>query len=298
MGAYDALLQRGAKTMKTITLPSGESAPALCLGTWRIGEARGSRQREIAGVRLALELGYRAIDSAEMYGEGGAEEVVGTALAEALRAGTVGRDEVFVVSKVYPHNASRDGTVAACERSLQRLRLDHIDLYLLHWRGSHALADTVAAFEELRERGRIRHWGVSNFDTADMQELAAVPGGTDCAANQVYYSLSERGVEFELLPWQRAHRVPLMAYCPLDEGRLARDTALLRIAERRHLTAAQLALAWLLAQPGVMTVAKAVGEAHLRENFAAAQLELSPVDLQEIERAFPVPRGKTPLAMR
>lgn len=284
--------------MKTVTLPNGETVPSLCLGTWHVGEAAGSRRREIAAVRLALELGYRAIDSAEMYGEGGAEEVVGQALAEALRAGGVRREDLFIVSKVYPHNASRGGTLAACERSLQRLQLEHIDLYLLHWRGQHALAETVAPFEELRERGRIRHWGVSNFDVADLQELAAVPGGDACAANQVYYSLSERGVEFELLPWQRAHRMPLMAYSPLDEGRLPRHAALRAIAERRGVSGAQLALAWLFAQPGVMTVAKAMSEVHLRENFGAAELELTAAELQEIDRAFPAPHRRTPLAMR
>jgi diketogulonate reductase-like aldo/keto reductase len=284
--------------MKTVTLPNGEAVPSLCLGTWHVGEAAGSRRREIAAVRLALELGYRAIDSAEMYGEGGAEEVVGQALAEALRAGSLRREDVFIVSKVYPHNASRGGTVAACERSLQRLQLEQIDLYLLHWRGQHALADTVAAFEHLRERGRIRHWGVSNFDTADLRELAALPGGATCVANQVYYSLSERGVEFELLPWQRARQMLLMAYSPLDEGRLARHGGLQRIAERRGLTAAQLALAWLLAQAGVMTVAKAVSEAHLRENYAAGQLKLTAQDMKDLECEFPAPRRRKPLAMR
>src|SRR5690349_1160072 len=214
--------------MHTVTLPDRTTRlPALGLGTWRMGEAPERKTEEVAAVRLALELGYRLIDTAEMYGEGGAEEVVGRALGEALRAGTLKRDELFVVSKVYPHNASRAGVAAACERSRRRLGLDRIDLYLLHWRGQHALADTVAGFEGLQAAGAIGRWGVSNFDRADMIELGGVVGGRACAANQVYYSLGERGAGFELLPWQLERSMPLMAYCPIDQGRLA-DAAPLR----------------------------------------------------------------------
>jgi diketogulonate reductase-like aldo/keto reductase len=284
--------------MNTVKLPDGTLLPALGLGTWHMGESADTRAGEIAATRLALELGYRVIDTAEMYGDGGAEEVVGQALAEALRAGSVTREQVFVVSKVYPHNASRAGVAAACERSRRRLRLDHIDLYLLHWAGSHPLRETVAGFEALQSLGRITHWGVSNFDTEDMVQLSAVPGGARCAANQVYYSPSTRGPEFDLLPWQRSLSMPLMAYCPLDQGDLAHDAVLQAVAERHGATASQVALAWLIARGGVMPIPKAVREARLRANLAAADLVLSEVDLSEIERRFPAPRRKQSLAMR
>lgn len=283
--------------MHTVTLPDGETRPALGLGTWRIGESAGRHRAEVAAIRSALEMGYRVIDSAEMYGEGGAEEVVGEALAGALRAGVVAREDVFVVSKVYPHHASRDGVLAACEQSRRRLGLEAIDLYLLHWRGSHPLGETIAGFEALRAAGRIRHWGVSNFDRDDMTELAALPGGAVCAANQVYYSLGERGAGFDLLPWLQHRSVPLMAYCPIDQGRLAGDPTLRTIGERHGASAAQVALAWVLSQPGVMAIPKAVREAHLREKFAAAALVLTREDLAEIDARFPPPRRRTPLAM-
>jgi len=284
--------------MTTVKLPDGTSLPALGLGTWHMGESAASRPQEVAAVRLALELGYRVIDTAEMYGEGGAEEVLGQALAEALRAGTVTRAQVFIVSKVYPHNASRAGVAAACERSLRRLGLDRIDLYLLHWPGPHPLRETVAGFESLQAQGRISHWGVSNFDTDDMVQLSGAPGGERCAANQVYYSPSARGAEFDLLPWQRARSMPLMAYCPLDQGDLAHDAVLQAIAEQYGATASQVALAWLIARGGVMPIPKAVREAHLRANLAAADFVLNEADLSEIERRFPAPRRKQALAMR
>ena len=284
--------------MNTVTLPDGTSLPALGLGTWHMGESARTRADEVAAVRRAIELGYRVIDTAEMYGDGGAEEVVGAAIADAVRAGSVAREQLFVVSKVYPHNASRDGVAAACKRSLKRLALDRIDLYLLHWPGPHPLRDTVAGFERLRSQGRIRHWGVSNFDTDDMAALGRVPQGERCAANQVYYSASTRGPEVELLPWQRERSMPLMAYCPLDQGDLARDAVLQGIAARHGATASQVALAWLIARPGVMAIPKAVREVHLRENLAAADLALVAADLDEIDRHFPAPRRKVPLAMR
>lgn len=283
--------------MKTVMLPDREAVPALGLGTWRMGEQRNRSADEVAAVRLALDLGYRVIDSAEMYGEGGAEIVVGQALAEAMRGGSLDRSELFVVSKVYPHNASREGVVTACERSRQRLGLDVIDLYLLHWRGSHPLAATVAGFEQLASAGQIRHWGVSNFDVDDLEELMTVPGGSSCAANQVYYSLSERGPEHSLLPWMRQHRMPLMAYSPIDQGRLAGDTKLRGVAERHAASPARVALAWVLAQDGVMAIPKAVREPHLRDNLAAAMLSLSEGDLQALDAGFPPPRRKTSLAM-
>ena len=279
--------------MKTVALPDGETVPALGLGTWRMGESARSRRAEVEALRFALEIGYRMIDTAEMYGEGGAEEVVG----EALAAGPVRRDEVFVVSKVYPHNAGRTAAVAACERSLKRLRTDRIDLYLLHWRGSVPLAETAAAFEDLRERGKIRHWGVSNFDLDDLRELWAVDDGERCAANQVWYSAGQRGIEFDLLPWQRQHRLPVMAYCPIDQGALARSTRLQAAARARGITAAQLALAWALRQPDVIAIPKAVQPAHLLDNLAAASIELSAADLSQVDAAFPPPTRRRRLAM-
>ncbi len=282
----------------TLEIPTGGQLPVLGLGTWRFGEDPAERRAEIAAVRSAIAMGYRLIDTAEMYGEGGSEEVVGQAIAEALRAGDVTREQLFVVSKVYPHNASRKGTPAACARSLARLGLDRIDLYLLHWRGEHPLSETCEAMRKLVAEGRIAQWGVSNFDADDMEELATVCGESlDCAANQVYYSMSERGPEFSLLPWQRERGMPLMAYSPIDQGALAGDAALQKMARRLGVTAAQLALAWVIAQPGVAAIPKAAREAHLRENLAAADLQLSADDLAEIDRLHPPPRRKKPLAM-
>ena len=272
--------------------------PVLGLGTWRMGETPGRRTAEVAAVRSAIEMGYRLIDTAEMYGEGGAEEIVGQAVAEALRAGDVRREELFIVSKVYPHNASRQGTPAACARSLARLGLEQIDLYLLHWRGEYALAETCEAMRALAAGGRIRHWGVSNFDTGDMEELVqAIGDGPGCAANQVYLSLGERGPEFSLLPWQRERGMPLMAYSPIDQGALAEDGRLGELAERLGVTAAQLALAAVIARPGVAAIPKAVRSAHLKENLAAAELKLDAATLAELDRLHPPPRCKGPLAM-
>jgi diketogulonate reductase-like aldo/keto reductase len=271
--------------------------PALGLGTWRFGESARTRAAEVAAVRRALELGYRLIDTAEMYGDGGAEAVVGQALAEALAAGDVRREDVFVVSKVLPGNASERGVAAACDRSRARLRLDVIDLYLLHWRGPHPLAATVAGFERLRAAGRIRHWGVSNFDVDDLEELQRVPAAEVCAANQVYYSASRRGIEFDLLPWQRERRLATMAYCPIDQGTLAADAALTRLARQLGATAAELALAWVLRHDDVIAIPKAGAAAHQRDNLAAAERVLDAADLAEIDRLFPPPRRKQPLAM-
>lgn len=286
------------RAMHTIALPHmNRAVPALGLGTWRMGESARARAAEVDAVRLALALGYRLIDTAEMYGEGGAEEVVGAALRAWTAQPGCRRDEVFVVSKVYPHNASRNGAITACERSLKRLGLDRIDLFLLHWRGQHPLRDTVAAFEELQAAGRIGAWGVSNFDTDDMAELWRLSQGARCAANQVYYSASERGIEFDLLPALRERGVPAMAYCPIDQGRLAKDSTFAHIGERHGVSAAQAALAWVLHQPGVIAIPKAVRESHLRDNLAAAELGLDAEDLAQIDRAFPPPTRKTPLAM-
>lgn len=285
--------------MRTLQLPTGGEMPVLGLGTWRMGEDAKRRADEVKAVREAIALGYRLIDTAEMYGEGGAETVLGQAIAEALRAGDVRREELFIVSKVYPHNASRRGTRDACERSLKRLGLDAIDLYLLHWRGSHPLRETVAAMHSLIDDGRISHWGVSNFDIDDVEELEEATGGDGpvCEANQVYLSLGERGPEFSLLPWQRERGMPLMAYSPIDQGALAEDDGLAELADRLGVTAAQLALAAVIARPGVAAIPKAVRSAHLKENLAAADLKLDAATLAELDRLHPPPKRKTPLAM-
>lgn len=281
----------------TVVLPDGSRFPALGLGTWHMGERARTRADEVAAVRLALELGYRLIDTAEMYGEGGAEQVVGAALTSACADGIVRREDVTIVTKVYPHNASRSGVVAACDRSLARLGLDHVDLYLLHWQGQHPLAETVAGFERLVDAGKIRRWGVSNFDRDAMRALRRVRGGDACAANQVYYSASERGIEFDLLPWQREHGIPTMAYCPIDQGALAQSPLFATIGARHGATAAQAALAWLLRQPDVIAIPKAVRDAHLRENLDATRVRLDSQDFAEIDAAFPPPVEASPLAM-
>lgn len=282
-----------------LPLAGGGALPAIGLGTWRMGEDSRRRSAEVAAVREAIELGYRLIDTAEMYGEGGAETVVGQAVAEALRAGDVARDALTIVSKVYPHNASRRGTIAAFDRSRQRLGLDRIDVYLLHWRGEHPLGDTAAAMQALAADGRIGHWGVSNFDVDDLEQLARAtdPAGAPCATNQVYFSLGERGVEVALLPHMQGQGLPLMAYSPVDQGTLARSEALAAIAAPLQLSAAQLALAWVLSRPGVCAIPKAVQAKHLRDNLAASRVTLDAETLAALDRAFPPPTRRTPLAM-
>ena len=283
-------------TMRFVRLNSGHKVPALGLGTWRMGETRRARAAEVAAVKTALEVGYRLIDTAEMYGDGGSEEVVGAAVHEALEAGGVARDELTVVSKVLPSNSGHAGVLRACERSLKRLQLDAIDIYLLHWRGSVPLKDTVAAFEQLRSEGRIRHWGVSNFDTSDMRELASLPAGASCVANQVYYSASERGVEFDLLPWLRANGVAAMAYSPIDQGALTRDKTFATIGRRHRVSASTAALAWVLRQPGMIAIPMSSSEPHLRENFRALEVELSAEDMAQIDARFAPPKRKRALA--
>lgn len=279
------------KAMRTLSLRDGRPLPVLGQGTWRMGERERDREREVAALKLGFELGLTLFDTAEMYGEGGAEEVLADVLAGR-------RDEAYVVSKVYPHNASLKGTVAACERSLERLGIERIDLYLLHWRGRHPLAETVRAFQKLRADGRIGAWGVSNFDVDDMNELFAVPDGKRCAVNQVLYNVAHRGIEWDLLPWCREHDVAVMAYCPLDEGgRLLASKAMKAIAARHAATPAQIALAWLLAQDGVVAIPKAARDEHVRANRAAADIALTKADLAEIDAAFPPPSRKQPLAI-
>ncbi|MBK6852613.1 MAG: aldo/keto reductase [Burkholderiales bacterium] len=322
--------------MRTLRLADTIDLPVLGLGTWRMGEVSANRSAEVRAIRRAIEMGYRLFDTAEMYGEGGAETVLGLAMAEALRAGDVRRDELTIVSKVYPHNASRQGTSAACDRSRQRLALDVIDLYLLHWHDNHPPAYTVSAMRELRSRGAIRTWGVSNFDVNDMLELAglhAVPrpraaavnaagvrtvgvadvgaaataaasavastaaSTDDCVCNQVYLSPTERGAEFALLPWLQQHGQVLMAYSPVDQGELAQSAALRDMSRRLGVSPTRLGLAWLLSRPGVCVIPKASQEVHQRDNLAAADLVLGAAELAELENAFPAPRRKAPLAM-
>jgi diketogulonate reductase-like aldo/keto reductase len=271
-------------------LPCGEPVPVLGQGTWMMGERAGSRPAEIAALRLGLELGMTLIDTAEMYADGGAEEVVREAIAGR-------RDEVFLVSKVLPSTASRAATMRACEQSLRRLGTDRIDLYLLHWRGGVPLAETVDAFEALKVAGKIRHWGVSNFDADDMDELAGLASGGAVQTNQVLYNLATRGIEFDLLPQARAAGVPVMAYSSIAQGDLGADGRLAGIADRHGATPAQVALAFVLAQPGVIAIPKATRPEHVRANRAAAELALSDVDRVELDRLFPPPRRKVPLQM-
>jgi diketogulonate reductase-like aldo/keto reductase len=274
--------------MRTVALTNGEAVPALGLGTWHMGERGSDRAAEADALRCGIDLGMTLIDTAEMYGTGGAEEVVG----DAVRGR---RDQVFLVSKVLPFNADRDGTVEACEASLRRLGVETIDLYLLHWPGSSPLEETLAGFDELRRAGKIRHWGVSNFDTREMGALSSVPGGAACATNQVLYNLSRRGIEFDLLPWCRDRGMPVMAYSPLEQGRLHRTGPLAEVAGRHGVTEMQVALAWVLSQRGVIAIPKASRIAHVRQNRAALDLELTPEDIAALDRAFPPPSRKQPL---
>jgi diketogulonate reductase-like aldo/keto reductase len=265
--------------------------PVLGLGTWCMGESDRQRQTEIRALRQGLDLGISLIDTAEMYGEGGAELVIAEAIAGR-------RSEVFLVSKVYPHNASRQGTIAACERSLQRLNTDYLDLYLLHWRGSIPLAETLEALQTLQQAGKIRSYGVSNFDMQDMQELAELgAAGAAVVTNQVLYNLSRRGIEFDLLPWCRQHHIPIMAYSPIEQGRLLRHPALQSIAQQRQMTPAQIALAWLLHQENVIVIPKSSRVEHVKQNRAALDLKLNQAELAALEQAFPAPRQPEPLAM-
>ena len=276
--------------LPTLSLPSGQPIPKLGMGTWRMGETAKQRQSETDALRHGLDLGLRLIDTAEMYGEGGAEEVVAPVLADR-------RAEVFLVSKVYPHNASRPGTIAACERSLRRLKTDYLDLYLLHWRSSIPLTETLEAFQTLQQAGKIRSYGVSNFDADDMAEASQQPGGAAIAMNQVLYNLMRRGVEWDLLPWCRQRQIPIMAYSPVEQGRLLQNLALQTIAQQRNVTAAQLAIAWLLHQDGVIVIPKSSRIKHVEQNRAAIDLQLSAAELSALDAAFPPPTQPAPLQM-
>ncbi|HHL4084066.1 aldo/keto reductase [Burkholderia sola] len=277
-------------TIATVVLPNGETIPKLGMGTWEMGERPARREDEIAALREGVELGMTLVDTAEMYGDGATEELVGDALAGL-------RDDVFLVSKVYPHHASRHGIVAACDASLKRLRTDRVDLYLLHWRGSVPLADTVEGFDALQRAGKIRHWGVSNFDTADMAELVDEAGGGACATNQILYNIARRGPEFDLLPWLADHRIPAMAYSPVDHGRLPKRSPLDEIARLRGVSVMRVALAWVLAQPGVFAIPKASRIEHVRDNRAALDVVFSDDERAQLDAYFRPPRSKRALEM-
>ena len=277
-------------TIPTVLLPDGTKVSALGLGTWHMGESASQAASEEAVLRDGIERGLSLIDTAEMYADGGSEKIVGAAIKGQ-------RERVFLVSKIMPQNASAAGVARHCEASLKRLGTDHLDLYLLHWPGPYPLEQTIAAFEKLRAAGKIRHWGVSNFDTADMEEVFATPG-TNCATNQVLYHPEERGIEFDLLPWSRAKKMPVMAYSPLGQaGRLLRSPALKAVAQRHEATPAQIAIAWSLRDGNTISIPKSADPAHLRENARAASIRLSEADLKEIDRAHKPPARKMSLAM-
>ena len=276
--------------MKRIPLPSGETVPALGQGTWNLGDDPRRRAEEIASIRLGLDLGLTLIDTAEMYGDGRSEMLVGEAIEGR-------RDEVFIVTKVYPHNASRRAMHTACNNSLQRLRVDVIDLYLLHWPGDVPLAETVQAFEALQRDGKIRHWGVSNFDMKMMKALQSIPGGSAVQTDQVLYNLERRGIEWDLLPWLREHRIPAMAYSPIEQGRLLQTRALVAFAKQHAMTPAQAAIAWLLAQDGVIAIPKTGNRERLKENAGALEHRLTAAHLRELDGLFPPPKGPSRLAM-
>jgi diketogulonate reductase-like aldo/keto reductase len=276
--------------MKSISLPSGQLIPALGMGTWQMGESSDQRQREVAALRHGLDLGMTLIDTAEMYGEGGAEVVVGEAISPH-------RSSVFLVSKVYPHNATRQGTITACERSLQRLKTDYLDLYLLHWRGSVPLSETLDALHTLKQAGKIREYGVSNFDLDDMQKAAALKEGAAIATNQVLYNLMRRGVEWDLLPWCEQQNIPIMAYSPIEQGRLLKHRTLQTLAQQHSVTSAQIAIAWLLHQKQVIVIPKSSTIAHVEQNYAALNFHLSTDDLACLDSAFPAPKKRVALQM-
>ena len=280
----------GNSDMRFITI-AGDPVPVLGQGTWQLGDQPGRRRQELAALQLGIDLGMSLIDTAEMYGDGASEELVADAIAGR-------RDQIFLVTKVLPGNAtSRKRILASCENSLRRLRVEHVDLYLLHWRQSEKLEVVVETFTELVSAGKIRHWGVSNFDLADMEELEALPGGKNVASNQVLYNVSRRGVEYDLLPHTRQRGVNVMAYTPIEQGRIFGNAALREVAKRHGATPAQIALAWAVREPGVMAIPRSGSPDHTRENAASAGIQLSSQDLLDIDRAFPPPKKARPLEM-
>ncbi|MET0981362.1 MAG: aldo/keto reductase [Telluria sp.] len=276
--------------MRKTTLPSGEELPVLGQGTWGFGEHRASRASEIDALQFGIDCGMTLIDTAEMYGDGAAEEVIGEAIEGR-------REQVFIVDKVLPQNATRKRTVEACERSLRLLKTDRIDLYLLHWRGGVPLAETLAGFDDLVRAGKIRYWGVSNFDVPDMEEVGGLAGSTEVATNQVLYNLMRRGIEYDLMPWCGQRKIPIMAYSPLEQGRLLGDPEIRRIAAGHSATPAQIALAWVLRQEGLIAVPKASTPGRVKQNRDALDIHLTPDELAALDRAFPPPGRKMPLEM-
>ena len=270
---------------KLVTLPSGESVPSMGLGTWHMGERIGNPKTEVDALVRGLDLGATLIDTAEMYARGGAERVVGSAIKGR-------RDNVFIVSKIVPHNASFDGTIRACENSLQRMEIESIDLYLLHWPGNHPLESTVSAFEQLKTDGKIKHWGVSNFDTSDMQELYGIPEGKNCQINQVLYNLSRRGIEWDLLPWCRSMGLPIMAYSPIEQGRLLENKKLKALASEIGVSAAQLSIAWSIRKNDIITIPKASNLEHVGQNIDAWTIKLESAILDELDKLFEPPFRK------
>ncbi len=277
-------------SIRTLPLPSGETIPVLGQGTWGMGENAHRRADEVATLRLGLDLGMTLVDTAEMYANGAAEKVVAEAIAGR-------RDDVFLVDKVLPSNATQRGTITACENSLRRLKTDKIDLYLLHWRSRTPLTETLEAFTTLVSQGKIRYWGVSNFDISDMQKLVSLSGGAAVTTNQVLYNLTRRGIEYDLLPWCRSHSIPVMAYSPIEQGRMLNHPELQSIATEHNATTAQVALAWLLRQDGLSIIPKASTSAHVRENYAALDLPLTEQNISTLNHAFPPPSGPRPLEM-
>ncbi len=277
--------------MKTIRLRGQKEIPILGQGTWRMGEKASQKQMEIDALKLGIDLGMTLIDTAEMYGEGGAEKIVSEAIA--LR-----REEIYLVSKFYPHNASYDGVIAACDRSLSRLKTDYLDLYLLHWRGSVPLSETLSGLQHLKQAGKILDYGVSNFDTDDMEEAESNPGGKEIVTNQVLYNLMRRGIEWDLLPWCKKRGIPIMAYSPVEQRAFVNDSKLNNIAAKHNATSTQIALSWLLHQDNVISIPKATNPNHVKENRAALDIELTEEDLQQLERAYKPPSRKMSLAMR
>jgi diketogulonate reductase-like aldo/keto reductase len=276
--------------MRKTKFPSGEEVPVLGQGTWGLGEHSANRENEIDALRFGIDSGMTLIDTAEMYGDGAAEELIGEALEGR-------REQTFIVDKVLPQNATRKGTVQACERSLRRLKTDRIDLYLLHWRGAAPLAETLAGFDDLLRAGKIRYWGVSNFDVPDMEEVAGLGGGAALATNQVLYNLMRRGIEYDLMPWCEQRNIPIMAYSPLEQGRLMRDPDIRRIADEHSATPTQIALAWVLRKEGLIAVPKASTPGHVKQNRSALDIHLTPDQLAALDRAFPPPDHKMPLEM-
>lgn len=274
--------------MRTISFPSGEAVPVLGQGTWKMGEHATTREAEIAALRTGIDLGMTLIDTAEIYADGGAESVVGEAIAGI-------RDELFLVSKVHPLNATAEGTILACEASLRRLGTDRLDLYLLHWRESVPLDETLGAFEQLVADGKIRHFGLSCFDVADMEDMWALAGGSAAIADQVLYNLTKRGIEFNLMPWCESRGVPIMAYSPVGQGSLAVHGALEAVASRHGVTQAQVALAWVLRQKGILAIPKAASIEHVKDNVATLDIALEPEDLAALDEAFPAPTEAQPL---